>query len=250
MSIESEQDLEALLRIGKIVGLALQEMQNSVRPGMTTAELDGIGGSFLRKYGARSAPQLVYGFPGVNCISLNEEAAHGIPGDRAISAGDLVKIDVTAELDGYMADAAITVAVPPVSAMKRRLCDCAKAALRKSIEAAQAGRPINAIGRAAEQEVQRHKFSVIRELCGHGVGRTIHEDPRIIPNYYVPQLNQRLTEGLVLAIEPHVSSKPARIAEQSDGWTLKTTNNSPVANFEHTVVITQGRPIVVTAVNN
>ena len=250
MSIESEQDLEALLRIGKIVGLALQEMQNSVRPGMTTAELDGIGASFLMKYGARSAPQLVYGFPGVNCISLNDEAAHGIPGDRAISAGDLVKIDVTAELDGYMADAAITVAVPPVSAMKRRLYDCAKAALRKSIEAAQAGRPINAIGRAAEQEVQRHKFSVVRELCGHGVGRTIHEDPRIIPNYYVPQLNQRLTEGLVLAIEPHVSSKPTRIAEQADGWTLKTTNNSPVANFEHTIVITKGRPIVVTDVNN
>ena len=250
MSIESEKDLEALLRIGKIVGLALQEMQHSVRPGMTTAELDDIGASFLHKYGARSAPQLVYGFPGVNCISLNEEAAHGIPGNRTISAGDLVKIDVTAELDGYMADAAITVAVPPVSPMKRRLCDCAKSALRKSLDAAQAGHPINAIGRAAEQEIQRHKFSVIRELCGHGVGRTIHEDPRVIPNYYVPQFNQRLTEGLVLAIEPHVSSKPARIAEQPDGWTLKTTNSSLVANFEHTVVVTKGRPIVITAVNN
>ena len=250
MSIESEKDLEALLRIGKIVGLALQEMQNSVRPGMTTAELDEIGGNFLQRHGARSAPQMVYGFPGVNCISLNEEAAHGIPGNRAIAAGDLVKIDVTAELDGYMADAAVTVAVPPVSSMKRRLYDCAKSALRKSLDAAQAGRPINAIGRAAEQEIQRHKFAVIRELCGHGVGRTIHEEPRIIPNYYVPQYNQRLTEGLVLAIEPHVSTKPARIAEQPDGWTLKTTNNSLVANFEHTVVITKGRPIVITAVHN
>jgi methionyl aminopeptidase len=248
MSIESEQDMLGLLRIGKIVGLTLQEMQKSVRPGMTTAELDGIGANVLRKHGARSAPQLVYGFPGVTCISLNEEAAHGIPGERTIAAGDLVKIDVTGELDGYMADAAITVAVLPVSAMKRRLCDCAKAALRKSLDAAQAGRPINAIGRAAEQEIQRHNFAVIRELCGHGVGRTIHEDPRVIPNYYVPQYTQRLSEGLVLAIEPHVSAKAARIAEQPDGWTLKTTNNSVVANFEHTVVITKGHPIVITAV--
>ena len=248
MSIESEQDMLGLLRIGKIVGLALQEMQKSVRPGMTTAELDGIGANFLKRHGARSAPQLVYGFPGVTCISLNEEAAHGIPGARAIKAGDLVKIDVTAELDGYMADAAVTVAVPPVSAMKRRLCDCAKAALRKSMDAAQAGRPINAIGRAAEQEVKRNNFAIIHELCGHGVGRTIHEDPRVIPNYFVPQFTQPLTEGLVLAIEPHVSAKAARIAEQPDGWTLKTTNNSLVANYEHTVVITKGHPIVITAV--
>src|SRR5690242_10483057 len=114
MSIESEQDMLGLLRIGKIVGLTLLEMQKSVRPGMTTAELDAIGANVLKKHGARSAPQLVYGFPGVTCISLNEEAAHGIPGKRKIAAGDLVKIDVTAELDGYMADAAITVAVHPV----------------------------------------------------------------------------------------------------------------------------------------
>ena len=128
MSIESEKDLAALLRIGKIVGLTLQEMQKSVRPGMTTGELDDVGAAFLKRHGARSAPQFVYGFPGVACISLNDEAAHGIPGERVIQAGDLVKIDVTGELDGYYADAAITVAVAPVSSLRRRLCACAKAA--------------------------------------------------------------------------------------------------------------------------
>lgn len=247
MSIESERDLQALLRIGRIVGLTLQEMQNSVRPGMTTGELDQIGAAFLKSHGARSAPQFVYGFPGTTCISLNDEAAHGIPGGRVIAAGDLVKIDVTGELDGYYADAAITVAVPPVSPLKSRLCACAKAALDKGILAAQAGKPINAIGRTVEQEISQRKFAVVRELCGHGVGRTIHEDPRVIPSYYSPQFSERLTEGLVLALEPHVSVKAAQIKEQPDGWTLKTNNGSPVANYEHTVVVTKGKPVVVTA---
>src|SRR5712692_5350607 len=231
MSIESEKDLLSLLRIGKIVALTLQEMQNNVQPGMTTGELDRIGGDFLKKNGARSAPQFVYNFPGAACISVNDEAAHGIPGERIIQAGDLVKIDVTGELDGYFADAAITVAVPPVSSTKRKLCECARSALKKGLQAAQAGQPLNAIGRTVEKEVQRHNFSVIYELCGHGVGRTIHEDPRAVPNYFVPQFTQRLTEGLVLAIEPHVSSKAARVREQADGWTLKTVNGSPVANY-------------------
>ena len=247
MSIESEKDLQALLRIGKIVGLTLQEMQNSVRPGMTTGELDEIGDAFLQSHGARSAPRFVYGFPGTACISLNDEAAHGIPGNRIIAAGDLVKIDVTGELDGYYADAAVTVAVPPVSPLKSRLCACAKAALDKGMLAAQAGKPINAIGRTVEQEIQHHKFAVVRELCGHGVGRTIHEEPRVIPSYYSPQFSQRLTEGLVLAIEPHVSAKATRIQEQPDGWTLKASNGVPVANYEHTVVVTKGKPVVVTA---
>ena len=248
MSIESEQDLIGLLQIGKIVGLTLQEMQKNVQPGMTTAELDGIGAEFLQKHGARSAPQFVYGFPGTACISLNDEAAHGIPGERIIRAGDLVKLDVTAELGGYMADAAITVAVPPVSPLKRRLCDCAKAALQKGLAAAQAGRAINTIGRAVEKEVQRYNFAIIRELCGHGVGRTIHEEPRFVPNYYIPQVSERLTEGLVIAIEPHISTKAARTADSSDGWTIKTSNGSLVANYEHTIVVTRGQPLVITAV--
>jgi methionyl aminopeptidase len=248
MSIASEQDLLGLLRVGNIVALTLQKMQSAVRPGMTTAELDSIGARVMQEHGARSAPQFIYGFPGATCLSLNDEAAHGIPGDRIIHAGDLVKIDVTAELDGYIADAAYTVAVPPVSPAKRRLCDCAKAALQKSLAAARAGRPINAIGRAAEKEVSSHGFSVVRELCGHGVGRAIHEDPRMVPHYYSPQFNERLTDGLVIAVEPHVSVKATRIVDSTDGWTLKTANHSLVANYEHTIVVTQGRPIVVTAI--
>jgi methionyl aminopeptidase len=247
MSIESEQDLIELLRIGKIVGLTLQEMQKSVRPGMTTAELDHIGNDVLKKHGARSPPQFVYGFPGATCISLNDEAAHGIPGDRQIRPGDLVKIDVTGELNGYFADAAITVPVPPVSPLKRRLCDCAKSALQKAISSAQAGRAINAVGRIVEREIARHNFAVIYELCGHGVGRTIHEEPRAIPSYYSPQFSERLTEGLVLALEPHVTTKNTRVVEQPDGWTLKTANSGLVAVYEHTVVVTKDQPIIVTA---
>src|SRR3954451_9582910 len=155
MSIETEKDLAALLRVGKIVKLALAHMQSQVEPGMTSGELDAVGGEFLADYGVRAAPALVYGFPGVACISINNEAAHGIPGKRVIQGGDLVKIDLTGELDGYFADAAVTVAVPPVSPGKAKLRDTARAALTAAIGAARAGRPLNAIGEAAESTARR-----------------------------------------------------------------------------------------------
>lgn len=248
MSISSQEDLQALLRIGKIVALALQEMRKGLRVGMTTAELDEVGAAVLKQHGARSAPQLVYNFPGATCISLNEVAAHGIPGDRTIKEGDLVKIDVSAELDGYFADAAVTALVPPVSPLKRKISNCAKSALQKAMAVAQTGRPLNVIGRSVEREVSAQNLALVRELCGHGVGRSIHEEPRFVLNYYDPRLTQRLTEGLVIAIEPHVTGKATHIFEEDDGWTLKTRNSSPVASFEHTVVITNGKPIIVTAV--
>ena len=183
MSIETENDLVALSRAGKIVAFALRAMAQRLRPGITTAELDAIGADVLKQHGARSAPQLVYGFPGVTCISVNDEVVHGIPGERVIHAGDLVTLDVTAELDGYMADAALTVAVPPASALKRRLCACADAALGKAIAVARAGRPIADIGRVVEAEVRRYGFAIIPELGGHGIGRTIHDgQPPFVPN--------------------------------------------------------------------
>lgn len=246
MSIESERDFTGLSRAGRVVGLTLREMKQRLRPGMTTAELDAIGAGVFERYGARSAPQLVYDFPRTTLISLNDEAIHGIPGERVIQAGDLVKIDVTAELDGYIADAAVTVALPPASSLKRRLRNCSASAFQKAIQVAQAGRPINVVGKAVEAEVKRQGFSVIAGLSGHGVGREIHEDP-CVPNFYDPGSTQRLTEGLVITIEPIISSGSDQYVKDVDGWTLKTADGSLAAHYEHTVVITRGRPILLTA---
>jgi len=247
MTINDERDLEAMKRIGKIVGATLREMRQAVRPGMTTLELDTMGAAILQRHGARSAPPLVYGFPGQFCISVNAEAAHGIPGGRVLRAGDLVKIDLTAELDGYMADAAVTAPVGPLSSATANLAACARMALTKAIGAVRAGARLNEIGQAAEQEVLRHGYTVIAGLCGHGVGHTIHEEPREILNYYNPRIRTRMTEGQVLAIEPHITTGDGRIARAADGWTLATVDGATVANFEHSVVVTRGRPIVLTA---
>lgn len=245
MSIESDKDLYALKRIGRVVALALSEMRQQLQPGMTTSELDDIGQAVLNRHGARSAPQLVYGFPAATCISLNDEAAHGIPGNRIIRAGDLVNMDVSAELAGYFADAALTIVVPPASTLKRNLCHCAQRAQRQAIAAAQAGRPINVIGQAAERAARQGGFHVISELTGHGVGRNIHEEPSV-PSFYAPWARQRLTEGLVITVEPFLSTGAKRVITDPNGWTLKTPDGSLSAQYEHTIVVTRGQPIIVT----
>jgi methionyl aminopeptidase len=246
MSIQSAEELEALKRVGRVVALALQEMRRATRPGVTTAELDAVGLAVLDRHGARSAPQLVYKFPGVNCISLNDEAVHGIPGPRAVRDGDLVKLDVTAELDGYIADAAVTVALPGAGARERRLASCAESALGKAINAARVGRPVYEIGRAIDREVRSQGFRVLRELHGHGVGRTIHEPPSV-PQWEDRTYSQPLTEGLVFTIEPIIAVGSSRVTLDPDGWTLRTADRSPSAHWEHTIVVTDGRPLILTA---
>src|SRR5256885_6750708 len=220
-------------------------MERETRPGLSTAQLDAIGAAFLRKHGARSAPQLSYGFPGFTCISVNEQIVHGVPGPRVLAPGDIVKIDVTAELDGFVADAAITVTLPPVTAEARRLRKCAHRAFAQAMTVAHAGTPIREIGRVVEEEVKRHDFAVVREMCGHGVGRSIHETPSV-PNYYSMLTPGVLTDGMVLAVEPIISARPARVVEEPDGWTLRTHNGSLAAHYEHTVVIRSGEPLHVT----
>lgn len=246
MTVESERDLAGLRRAGRVVALALREMKESVEPGMTTAELDAIGERVFEWHGARSAPRLMKGFPGVNCISVNDEAVHGVPGDRVIQRGDLVKIDVTAELDGYVADAAVTVAVPPASTLHTELSECAELAFERAAAVARAGRPLNKIGRAVETAVRRKGFTVLAELSSHGVGRAIHEPPTI-PNYYDRRLGSPLREGLVITIEPIISSGSPWTVDGGDGWTIKTSDGSPAAHHEHTIVVTKGRPLVLTA---
>lgn len=246
MSIESKQDLDGLREAGRIVRRTLDAMQAAVRPGISTEALSTIGAEVLHREGAQSAPKLVYGFPADVCISVNEEIVHGIPSDRALQRGDLVKLDVVAAKDGYMADAAVTVAVGEVDAEKQALMDCARAAFYKGLQVARAGNRVNHIGKAVEREVRRRGFAVVRELAGHGIGRLIHEEPTV-PNYNDYRARQRLTKGLVLTIEPMVVSKRSPVIEAQDGWTIKTTNGAWAAHYEHTLVITKRQPMLLTA---
>jgi methionyl aminopeptidase len=246
MSINGPEELAGMRAAGAVVCLMLEAMKNAVRPGITTAELDEVGADVMRKHGAQSAPALVYGFPGVNCISLNDEAVHGIPGQRALQPGDLVKLDVTVEKNGFMADAAVTVPVGEVTEERQRLIECAERAFAKAMLVARAGFRVSEIGRAVEREVRRCGFSVIRDLGGHGIGRTIHEEPRV-PNYADPEANQVLTEGLVITVEPIIAAGSGRSFVANDKWTIVTADHRPSAHYEHTLVITKGAPILLTA---
>jgi methionyl aminopeptidase len=200
----------------------------------------------MREEGAQSAPALVYQFPGSSCISLNDEAVHGIPRERTLEEGDIVKLDVTVEKNGYMADAALTVPVGEISPEKQRLIACAERAFGKAMLVARAGFRVFEIGRAVEREVRREGFSVIRDLGGHGIGRTIHEAPRV-PNYPDPQASQVLTEGMVITVEPIIAAGTGRAILADDGWTVRTADHKPSAHYEHTLVITKGAPILLTA---
>ena len=246
MVVDSEKDLRALRRIGEIVAQALEHMKANLHPGMTTAELDAIGGAFLQAHRAHSAPILVYNFPGETCISINDEAAHGIPGERVIQPGELVNIDISAELDGYFADTAATVPVPPVQPLQQRLCECTQQALMEAINSARAGQPMSVIGRAIEQRANRCGFRIIRNLGGHGVGRSIHEEPRFIYNYENPADQRIMVEGQVITIEPFFSTGADMVVTAKDGWTLRTPDGSLSAQYEHTLVVTGQAPIVIT----
>jgi methionyl aminopeptidase len=246
MTIQSTNDLAGMRAAGALVAQALREMRSVVEPGMSTEQLDDIGATFLRRRGARSAPQLTYDFPGFNCISVNDEVVHGVPGPRVLRPNDVLKIDVTAELDGYFADAAITVVLPPGTARANGLAQCAEAAFMKAVKVAGARVPVAELGRAVEAEVKRWGYSVVRDLCGHGVGRGLHEEPSV-PNYFSPFTRGRLENGMVIALEPIICESPSEVFEDDDGWTIRTTTGCLAAHYEHTIVIREGRAEVLTA---
>ena len=246
MTIENEADIEALRRIGGIVARVMDAMLDALEPGMTTRELDSLGAALLAAQGARSAPQLVYDFPGATCISVNEEAAHGIPGDRVIQAGDVVNVDVSAELDGYFADTGGTRVVPPSNEIKDRLCSASREALTFALAQVRAGERINVIGRAIEATARRHRFTVIENLGSHGVGRGLHEEPSFIQGYDNPKDRRLLKEGMVITIEPFLSTHSRFLQEADDGWTLRGEDGSLSAQYEHTLIVTRGEPIIVT----
>jgi methionyl aminopeptidase len=245
MSIDSSADWDGLRAVSAVTSQTLALLMRTVEPGVTTGDLDAVAARFLRSCGARSAPAMEYGFPGTVLISVNDEVVHGIPGARAIRPGDLVSLDVTVELDGYIADAARSVVVGTGSATARRLVACAEEAFHAGLDVAAAGVRVNAIGRAVESTVRRRGFSVVRGLAGHGVGRAIHEPPTVA-NEWDPDQPDLLTEGLVITIEPMVAAGSGRPVEDADGWTIRTRDRSLAAHYEDTIVITRGRPVVLT----
>ncbi len=246
MTVESQKEIEALKAIGRIAALALKEMAKNLRPGITTRELDDIGRIILEEHGARSAPQLIYRFPGATCISIGEQAAHGIPGDTVLKAGQMVNLDVSAEKDGYFADTGASFVIPPASAEAVKMLAATKSALWKAIHVARAGQPMNGIGRAIESEARQRGFHLVRDLTGHGVGRSLHEDPEAVLNYYNPRDQRVIHQGMVFTIEPFLTTGSGRIRTEQNGWTLSTSDRSPVAQFEHTLIAMQGEPIITT----
>jgi methionyl aminopeptidase len=246
MTAESAIDIKNLKAIGRICAGTLRKMMSATRAGMTTRELDEIGRALLEAEGAQSAPQVTYNFPGATCISISPVIAHGIPDGHILREGELIHIDVSAELDGYYADTGASMVVSKHDRNLEKLIGATKATLTKALHAARAGSPLSGIGRTVQNEARRRGFNVIHQLTGHGIGRGLHESPREILNFYNPNDRRTLNEGLVLAIEPFLTTGIGRVVEAKDGWALRTADRTIAAQFEHTIVVTKNEPIILT----
>ncbi|MEO5618379.1 MAG: type I methionyl aminopeptidase [Candidatus Eisenbacteria bacterium] len=245
MLIKTPAELAALMEAGRVVSLTLKAMRAAVTPGITTKRLDEIGAEVMRAHGARSAPRLVYKFPGDNCISVNDEVVHGIPGKRVLREGDLVKLDVTVEKEGFMADACITAPVGRVSARAAALAETAEQAFHAALREVRPGRRACDVGAAVEEAVEKRGFHVVRTLTGHGIGRTIHEEPTI-PNWGDPEHRTWLEAGMVITLEPIICAGSGDSYQGDDGWTILTADGSLAAHYEHTLVVQKGAPLLLT----
>jgi methionyl aminopeptidase len=246
MTADSENDIKGLKAIGHLCAEVLRKMMQAVQPGITTGELDEIGRGLLAAEGAHSAPIITYHYPGTTCISVSPVIAHGIPGAYILKEGDLIHIDVSAELDGYFGDTGASLWVSKRTAEVHKLLEATKVTLNKAIGAARAGSPLNGIGRTIQQEATKRGYNVIRELTGHGIGRGLHEEPGEVCNYYNPRDHRILKNGLVIAIEPFLTTGQGRIKQEKDGWSLRTADNAIAAQFEHTIIVTKNEPIILT----
>jgi methionyl aminopeptidase len=246
MTAESAIDIERLKSIGRICAETLRKMMNATRAGMTTRELDEIGRALLEAEGARSAPEITYNYPAATCISVSPVIAHGIPDEHVLREGELIHIDVSAELDGYYADTGASLVVSRRDRSLDKLLDATKATLAKALRAAKAGNPLNGIGRTVQAEARKRGYNVIYDLTGHGIGRRLHEDPKEILNFYNSNDRRVLHEGLVLAIEPFLTTGVGRTVRENDGWSYRTIDRAIAAQFEHTIVVTRNEPIILT----
>ena len=246
MIVQTNEELEALKKIGRICAEIREAMKAATKPGVTTKELDEIAGRMFEEAGAVSGPKGEYDFPGYTCISVNHEVAHGIPGSKVINTGDIVNIDVSGSLNGYFADTGISFVVGEGYPDKEKLCTVAKSSFERAMTKVKAGSKLNQIGKAVEREARENGLTVIMNLTGHGVGRSLHEKPDHVLNYYDAWDATIMKEGMVLAVEPFISAKAEHIVEAGDGWTFITPDQSLVAQIEHTIVVTKDKPIILT----
>lgn len=246
IELKTPEEIGRMRRAGRVVAKLLAMLAGRIAPGVATKALDEAAEELIRREGAQTAFRGYRGFPASICVSINEEVVHGIPGPRVINAGDLVSVDVGAKVDGYFADAAITVAAGEVSPEARRLMDVTKRALDRAIEVAAPPHRLSDISSVVQATVEREGFGIVRDFVGHGIGRAIHEDPPI-PNYGPPDRGPKLKPGMVLAIEPMVTMGGWEVEVQADGWTAVTKDRSWAAHFEHTVAITEHGTEVLTA---
>ena len=246
MTITHQDELDGLREIGRIVANTMRGMAKAMEPGITTRELDAIGRELLDREGAVSAPQSEYAFPGATCISVNEEIAHGIPGDRVIAPGDLVNIDVSASKNGFYADTGASYRVAPVPPALGRLCRDGRRAMQIGIAQVGTDKPLAGIGRAIGRFAADRGYSLIRNLASHGVGRSLHEYPDQVATWPTRGDRRRIDKGLVLTVEPFLSTGALWATEGTDGWTLYGEPSAPVVQYEHTVVATDRGAIVVT----
>ncbi len=246
MIVSSEDELNGLKEIGRLCAVALKAMGAALEPGITTRELDMIGRKILEDAGARSAPELCYQFPGATCISVNEEIAHGIPGDRIIKAGDLVNIDVSAEKGGFFGDTGASFSVPPVTPKIERLCRDGKRALWVGLNQICTGQPLANIGNAIGTFAKKNRYTLITNLASHGVGRSLHEEPTEVATWPDPDETRIMEEGLVFTVEPFLSLGGHWAEDGDDAWTLYSEPKAPTVQFEHTLVVTRNGPLILT----
>ena len=250
MSITSEDQRIGIQKASDAVAITLRKMREFARPGISTKELDEYGGQLLAQVGARSAPKLTYGFPGYTCISVNEEAAHGIPSaSKILAEGDLVNVDVSAELNGYWADNGGSFVLGEDVHGHGRLVAASKDILRKAISNIKSGTRISELGRLIETEAKKQGYTVIKNLTGHGIGRSLHEAPHEITNYCNRFNRDRFKKNSVVAVETFISTRSTIANSQPDGWTLVGNKGGFVAQHEHTIMVTDGEPLIFTAQN-
>ncbi|WP_103068738.1 type I methionyl aminopeptidase [Aquimarina sediminis] len=250
MSISKESELIGMKNISKIVGETLKKMREYAKIGMTTKELDEYGGNILKSFGAKSAPYVTYDFPGYTCISVNQEVAHGIPSNKkTLKNGDLINIDVSAELDGFWSDNGGSFVLGEDIYNHQPLVDASKQILHKAIHNIKGGVKIADIGHLIETEAKKTGYKVIKNLAGHGVGRSLHEEPENILNYRVRSNKERFKKNSVVAIETFISTNSTEAIELADGWTLIGNKGGYVTQHEHTILITDHKPIILTESN-